>query len=44
MNYTFYCAEQFDQDLSKWKLKINCDTTGIFFVCPIKEQYKPDLP
>jgi hypothetical protein len=37
----FCWADSFKQDLSNWKLKDTCETNDIFFVCPIKEEYKP---
>ena len=43
MDYMFYESE-FNQDISKWKINKNCDITGIFYGCPIKEEYKPKLP
>ena len=34
----------FNQDISNWKINKDCDTTNIFKDCPIKEEYKPELP
>ena len=41
MEDMFSRANSFNQDLSNWKLKATCETNDIFFVCPIKEEYKP---
>ena len=41
MHSMFQYAYSFNQDLSNWKLKNDCDTTGIFYDCPIEEEYKP---
>jgi hypothetical protein len=38
----FYDADSFNQDLSKWKHKTNCNTYKIFYKCPIKEEYMPN--
>jgi hypothetical protein len=37
----FNYAYSFNRDLSKWKIKDNCDIINIFYGCPIKEEYKP---
>jgi hypothetical protein len=41
MEYMFYYAESFNQDLSSWQIKPHSKTVDIFNNCPIKEEYKP---
>ena len=33
----------FTGDISEWKINKNCDTAGMFYGCPIKEEYKPKI-
>lgn len=40
MSYMFKHSK-FDNDISKWNVYINCNTSDIFEDCPIKEEYKP---
>ena len=42
MKCMFLDAESFNQDISNWKIKLGCQTEGVFFGCHIKEEYKPD--
>ena len=39
-----FSNSDFNKDISKWKINENCDTTYMFLECPIKEEYKPELP
>ena len=42
MSRMFWCAESFNQNLSEWDLtRIN--TKHIFFLCPIKNEFKPKM-
>jgi len=41
MERMFHFATAFNKDLSNWKLKANCETTDIFYDCPIEKEYKP---
>ena len=42
MEGMFWCAESFNQNLSEWDLtRIN--TKFIFFLCPIKNEFKPKM-
>ena len=34
----------FNQDISQWNINKNCNTWFMFAGCPIKEEYKPELP
>ena len=43
MKYMFYESE-FNQDISKWNIREDCRTNRMFDWCPIKEEYKPELP
>ena len=44
-----YCATcdgmfyqgKFNQDISNWKIRPDCNIAYMFFECPIKEEYKP---
>ena len=40
MSYMFYESE-FNGDISKWKINKNRDVTGMFYDCPIKDEFKP---
>ena len=35
---------KFNKDISNWKINKNCKTIMMFGNCPIKEEYKPELP
>jgi hypothetical protein len=39
--YEMFICSNFDQDISNWKIKPNCNTTNMFKDCKIKEEYKP---
>ena len=43
MKYMFYESE-FNQDISKWNIRQDCRTDRMFDWCPIKDEYKPELP
>ena len=43
MKYMFYESE-FNQDISKWNIREDCRTNRMFDWCPIKDEYKPELP
>ena len=43
MKYMFYESE-FNQDISKWNVRKDCRTDRMFDWCPIKEEFKPELP
>ena len=43
MSGMFY-ESKFNQDISKWKINKDCNVINIFKDCPIKEEYKPELP
>jgi hypothetical protein len=36
-----FCCSSFNSDISKWKINSDCENSGIFTNCPIKEEYKP---
>ena len=38
-----FCATNFNQDISKWKFPTQCHFTDMFYLCPIKNKYKPIL-
>ena len=42
MNSMFYNATSFNQDLSKWDLN-GKEKDNIFYGCPIKDEYKPQM-
>jgi hypothetical protein len=42
MRCMFFRATSFDQDLSKWDLKGKI-IIGMFYNCPIKNEYKPKM-
>ena len=39
--YGCFTYSKFNQDISKWKINKDCDTSHMFIECPIKEEYKP---
>ena len=39
-----FFESKFNKDISKWKIKKNCVVSIMFADCPIKEEYKPELP
>ena len=39
----FY-ESSFNKDISNWNINRYCSTTQMFFNCPIKKEYKPELP
>ena len=41
--YFMFDKAKFNHDISNWKININCNTTGMFKNCHIKEEYKPKL-
>ena len=43
MSGMFY-ESKFNQDISNWKINKDCNVINIFKDCPIKEEYKPELP
>ena len=34
----------FSQDISNWNINKNCNVASMFYECPIKEEFKPELP
>ena len=42
MSYLFY-RSKFNGDISKWKIRKDCDTVYMFYDCPTKEEFKPQL-
>ena len=42
MSYMFWGAKSFNQNLSEWDLTI-INTKFIFFLCPIKDEFKPKM-
>ena len=42
--FAMFASSKFNQDISKWKINKNCDTSDIFKNCPIKDEFKPELP
>ena len=43
MSHMFQFSK-FKQDISKWKINKDCIVDEMFFECPIKDEYKPELP
>lgn len=39
-----FAFSNFNQDISNWNIRKDCDTREMFKECPIKEEYKPELP
>ena len=39
-----FAKSKFNQDISNWKINKSCYTRYMFDNCPIKEEYKPELP
>ena len=33
----------FNQDISDWNMNKYCNTKDMFYQCPIKDEYKPEL-
>ena len=42
MAYMFLCSK-FNQNISNWKINKNCDTSGMFRDCSIKNEFKPKI-
>jgi hypothetical protein len=36
-------ATEFNRDISNWELNKDCDTSSMFWLCHIKEEYKPKI-
>ena len=43
IGYMFYDARKFNKDISKWDIHA-WDTMHMFSQCPIKKEYKPEIP
>ena len=41
--YMFF-RSKFNRDISNWKISKDCVVLDMFRYCPIKEEYKPELP
>ena len=39
-----FAFSSFNQDISNWNIRKDCDTREMFYNCPIKEEFKPELP
>lgn len=39
-----FSYSNFNQDISNWKINEKCSTLWMFDKCPIKEEFKPELP
>ena len=39
-----FTYSRFNVDISKWKINKDCDIRHMFDNCPIKDEYKPELP
>ena len=39
-----FTYSRFNGDISKWKINKDCDIRHMFDNCPIKDEYKPELP
>ena len=42
--FSMFAYSNFNKDISNWKISKDCYTKEMFFKCPIKEEYKPELP
>ena len=41
--YSMFGNSKFNQDISNWEIMKGCDTKDMFYHCPIKGEYKPEL-
>ena len=39
-----FMNSKFNQDISNWKINKDCKTIAMFNNCPIKKEFKPELP